>query len=1065
MLKADTSEVWPESVGNFFVDGLRQYWESPWATYGDKGRPTLGASSGSPDNSFPPLPVGPTSSRFDNIHDLLSPPTPILRNSKNSLDVPTFPAPHTSYPSLRSLTSLTPPAHSSSYHHHSSPSRWRSGHSDVQSTHPSPANNHVDAGSDTSLLSLVAGFIKKTVQRICRPSPSPDAETDIGSTTQADLDVEPFAFKPLQLASLVDPKSLKNLESLGGVEGLIRGLGTDRVRGLSPRLTQLWSHDPRIINAVTSDVVGMTSLTPNISSPASVTEGPQRSATLRSGSSAGDPASFKFSPCAYEATIQDRQRIYGHYILPQRPTKSLLLFMWLALQDKVIVLLSIAAVVSFTLGLFQDFGTSRPQGDHPMNWVQGVTIIAAILVVVAVGSLNDWQTERHFQALNEKKEGHFVKVIRNGGERQIDIHQVVVGDVVLLEPGEVAPCDGVFLSGHNIWYDESSATGESNAIKKLSYEECIILRDERRMEFDPDGPSGSSGSVGASQRKTDRSGLESLEHADCFIVGGSKVLEGVGSYVVISVGTKSFDGHIVAALRRDSEDTPLQLKLNDLAEVMTNIGSIAGGLLFAALLVRYFVQLGTNNPQRTSIEKGIAFVNILIISVTLVVVAVPEGLPLTVTHALAFATKRMSKESLLVRVLGSCETMTNASVVCTDKTGTPTQDEMTAVAVSVGIHTNFVRRIEENRACTGSEARSDLNAKDIGVDLANLVNDSVRKFLQFQTPTHFTTVVVMTVWVLASSSDKPILGVVQLLWINIIMGTFATLALMTDPASPVLLDRKTDPLFTVDMIKQILGQVAYQIIITVVLHFLGSRILGFRHTDDLTLQKHHDGIMQTLVFNVFVFAQVSNSFNCRRLDKELNVFEGVSKNRYFVAITIIEIAVQVLICFAGGAAFGVTRMGVREWCISVALGCVSLPLGALIRLTPNEPCERLFKKLRLLPEPELLPTTCLDAEPGFSFALDQVGNNSGTLAKLRASRMHGLSFVRESRIAFPEPDALYPLPRLPRTSGSLSGPTGFGRSGPSAALCGNGFEVHPDTSRSDPVYGLLGVIQQPATTR
>ncbi|KAH9052627.1 hypothetical protein EDB87DRAFT_423558 [Lactarius vividus] len=878
-------------------------------------RPALGASPAtSPASSFPPFPIGHTEPP---IHpcDILSISTPILRFSQIFQDVSGSPTSHTSdvsslhptpsptlsthspgsirratstvlfddnpeeHNGLSSLGLLPPPAQ---VHRRKgrtdvgsifpdcdiddSPSPGLvtvlSSQSDVSSTHLSSTNTHMNAGSDTSRPLSV-----RTVQPIRHWHPS-RGETDIGSDTtqEADLNLEPFAFKPLQLASLVDRKSLENLESLGGVEGLLRGLGTDRVRGLSTKLMQHGSRDPRTINAVTFDGVEMTSRNTSPAGP----EGLQSTAKLADGSGVGRPASPN-SAGAYEVTTQHRQRIYGHNILPQRPTKSLLLLMWLALHDKTLVLLSITAVVSLVLGLFQDFSTSRPDGDLPMDWVQGVAIVVAILVVVAVGSLNDWKTERQFQMLNEKKEDRRVKVIRDGEERQIHVHQVVVGDLVLLEPGEVIPCDGVFLSGHNVRCDESSAMGESDAIKKLSYEECIALRDKRRMEFDPDGPSGSGGSVSSSQRKTDPSGLELLGHTDCFIVSGSKVIEGVGSYVVISVGTKSFSGRVMMALRRDSENTPLQLKLNDLSKIMTNIGSIAGGLLFAALLVRYFVQLRTNNPQRTSIEKGIAFVNILIISVTLVVVAILEGLPLTMTHALGFATKRMSKEKLLVRVLGSCETMANTSVVCTDETGT---------------HTNFARGLEENRAYTGSEVRSDPNAKDIGVDLANLVNDSVRKFLQFQIPAHFTTVVVMTVWALASSSDNPILGAVQLLWMNIIMGTFATLALMTDPVSPVLLDRrkKTDPLFTVNMTKQILGQAVYQIVITLTLHFLGPRILRFHHTDDPTLQKHHDDIVQTLVFNAFVFAQIFNLFNCRRLDEKLNIFEGVSKNRYFMAI-------------------------------------------------------------------------------------------------------------------------------------------------------------------------------------
>ncbi|KAH9052624.1 hypothetical protein EDB87DRAFT_1835780 [Lactarius vividus] len=1064
-------------------------------------RPTLGVSSAlSPANSYPvypPIPVGRT-----NTHDTHSLPTQIARNS---LDVPTSPILRIYGPSLRPPPSLTLSALSSSSTHWAtstvlrddnpeeihglsslgvltplpqghrrkisvgrvsgigrnstdcddcSSSLVRSSISNVLSVPPSPTNTYVDVGSDTSRPSLAAGFLKRTVLK-----------------QDAGLNVEPFAFKPLELAYLVDPKNLDNLERLGGVDGLLRGLGTNRHHGLSTKPTQPASRNPEITNAAHQDCEETTPPKPDttISSPIGVPEGLQHAAGLGGGFDAGHLASLKVSARAYAATLQDRRCIYEHNILPQRPTKTLFLLMWLALQNKVLVLLLIGAVVSLALGLFQDFRTSRPRGELPVDWVEGVAVIAAIFVVVAVGSLNDWQKERQFQALNEKNEDHFVKVIRDGGERQIDTHQVVVGDVVLLEPGEVTPCDGVFLSGYNVSCDESSAAGESNVIKKLSYEECIALRDKRLMEFDPDGPSGDGESVSASRRKPNPSGLELLGYADCFIVSGSKVVEGVGSYVVTSVGTKSSNVRIVMAFQRNSENTPLQLKLNDLSEIISKIGSVAGGLLFAALLVRYFVQLGTNNPQRTSSEKGMAFVNILIIALTFMVVAVPEGLPLAAVHALAFATKRMSKEDLLVRVLGSCKTMANASVVCTDRTGTLAQNEMTVVGASVGVHTKLARSLEENRMWTGSEAQSDPNTKDSGIDLANLVNGSVRKFLQFHISTHFTIVIIMIVWALASSSDKPILGAVQLLWINIIMGTFATLALVTDPASPVILDRNSDKAgpFTVNMTKQILGQATYQIIITLALHFLGPRILVFQHTDDPTLQKHHNDIVQTLVFNAFVFAQIFNSFNCRQPDEKLNVFEGVSKNRYFMAIITIEVAIQVLICFVGGVAFGVTCMGVREWCISVSLGFVSLPLGVLIRLIPNEPCERVFKKLNLLPEREVLPTTRPDAEPGLSFAVDQVCDNLGTFAKLRGGGLRGSSFVRESRFAFPDPDGQRPLPAMipspdvshvatpewqSGTSGSLSDPVGFGRSGSSTALCEIGFEVDAGPPRDGPVW-------------
>jgi Ca2+-transporting ATPase len=152
---------------------------------------------------------------------------------------------------------------------------------------------------------------------------------------EAELNVEPFTFNPLQLVALVDPKSLENLEILGGVKGLLRGLGVIRLRGLSSKPTppsQSGSPDPGTINAVTPFGVEMSPPKPDITitSPAGIPEGLQSTASLGGGSSAGRPASLNLSASAYDATIDDRQCIYGENILPQRPSKSLLRLMWVS---------------------------------------------------------------------------------------------------------------------------------------------------------------------------------------------------------------------------------------------------------------------------------------------------------------------------------------------------------------------------------------------------------------------------------------------------------------------------------------------------------------------------------------------------------------------------------------------------------------------------------------------------------------------------------------------------------------------------------------------------------------
>ena len=144
-----------------------------------------------------------------------------------------------------------------------------------------------------------------------------------------------------------------------------------------------------------------------------------------------------------------------------------------------------------------------------------------------VGSLNDWEKERQFRVLNDNKEERGVKVVRQGVEHVIDVKDILVGDISLLEPGEILPCDGIFLSCHKVKCDESDAIGESDAIKKVSYEDCINLREQAKHDRDGHGFDAASA------------------HTDCFMISGSKVLEGYGKYVVITVGQKSFNGCIM----------------------------------------------------------------------------------------------------------------------------------------------------------------------------------------------------------------------------------------------------------------------------------------------------------------------------------------------------------------------------------------------------------------------------------------------------------------------------------------------------------------------------------------
>jgi len=197
------------------------------------------------------------------------------------------------------------------------------------------------------------------------------------------------------------------------------------------------------------------------------------------------------------------------------------------------IILGIAAVISLALGIYQSVGVEHepifpPEGGctdpngctvPSIEWVEGVAILIAVLIVVLVGSVNDWQKERQFKKLNEKKDDRQINCIRGGVRMSINTKDILVGDICVVETGEILPVDGVFLRGHNVKCDESGATGESDLIKKATYEECI----EERNSLPP----------GKALKK------------DCFLISGAKVTEGVGEYVVIAVGTKSFNGRLM----------------------------------------------------------------------------------------------------------------------------------------------------------------------------------------------------------------------------------------------------------------------------------------------------------------------------------------------------------------------------------------------------------------------------------------------------------------------------------------------------------------------------------------
>ncbi|KAJ4392281.1 plasma membrane calcium [Gnomoniopsis smithogilvyi] len=1021
--------------------------------------------------------------------------------------------------------------------------------------------------------------IVRSKEEALQPNPGDEAEFQVENN--------PFAFSPGQLNKLLNPKSLSAFKALGGLRGIERGLQTDINSGLS---------------------IDETSVRKRIAFDEAVNGTDNKNETP--ASSGGEP-------------FADRSRVYGKNTLPAKHATPLWRLMWNAYNDKVLILLTVAAVISLALGIYETVGVDHPPGSPPpVDWIEGVAICVAIIIVVAVGSVNDWQKEKAFVKLNAKKDDREIKVIRSGKAVVINVADVLVGDIVNLEPGDLIPVDGIFIQGHDVKCDESSATGESDALKKTPGDQVFNILEH-----------------GQSAKSSDM---------DPFIISGAKVLEGMGTFVCTSVGVHSSFGKIMMSVRTEVEATPLQKKLEGLAGAIAKLGATAAGLLFLVLLFRFVANLP--NDTRSSAIKASAFMDILIVAITIIVVAVPEGLPLAVTLALAFATTRMLKENNLVRVLRACETMGNATTVCSDKTGTLTTNKMTvvtgtfgssqfdkadsgnatntlpqwaselpkpardlivqsvamnstafegedegkfafigsktetallqlardhlgmqslpetrsneqvvqmfpfdsgkkcmgavikhgnghrlmvkgaseillgmcsakanikdlsitpmtgdekkaltstinsyarqslrtigliycdyeqwppqsatieddsvvfasllkdlvflgvvgiqdpvrpgvpesvkkaqhagvvirmvtgdnavtarAIATECGILTEggvvmegptFRRLSDEERdrilpklqvlarsspedkrilvtrlkhlgetvAVTGDGTNDApaLKAADVGFSMGisgtevakeasaiilmddnftsiimalkwgRAVNDAVQKFLQFQITVNITAVLLAFISAVSDAEMRSVLTAVQLLWVNLIMDTFAALALATDPPTEKILNRppqgKRAPLITTNMWKMIIGQAIYQLVITLVLYFAGSKIFP----------SYSDAELRTVIFNTFVWMQIFNEFNNRRLDNKFNIFEGLHRNQFFIVINCLMVGLQITIIFVGGQAFSIIPGGITgtQWALSIVLAVLCVPYAVLVRLFPDAWFARIAK--------------------------------------------------------------------------------------------------------------------------
>ena len=396
-----------------------------------------------------------------------------------------------------------------------------------------------------------------------------------------------------------------------------------------------------------------------------------------------------------QEVLQSREK-YGANLLtpPKRP--SLLKLYLEKFEDPVVRVLLIAAVFSLIISVIEN------------EYAETIGIIAAILLATGIGFYFEYDANKKFDLLNAVNEETLVKVIRNGRIQEIPRKDVVVGDIVVLETGEEIPADGELIEAISLQVNESNLTGEP-----------VINKTIIEADFD-----------------------EEATYASNLVMRGTTVVDGHGTMRVLHVGDATEIGKVARQSTEDNlEPTPLNIQLTKLANLIGKIGFTVAGLAFLIFFVKdvlLFFDFGSLNGWHEWLPVFERTLKYFMMAVTLIVVAVPEGLPMSVTLSLALNMRRMLSTNNLVRKMHACETMGAITVICTDKTGTLTQnlmqvheaklDATKADLIAEGISANSTAFLEE----TGENKKPSGVGNPTEIALLLWLNEQGKNYLELR---------------------------------------------------------------------------------------------------------------------------------------------------------------------------------------------------------------------------------------------------------------------------------------------------------------------------------------------
>lgn len=355
-----------------------------------------------------------------------------------------------------------------------------------------------------------------------------------------------------------------------------------------------------------------------------------------------------------DSQVEESRKTHGSNALSQLETETFWDKLKGNFKDPIIRILMLALVIEV---VFWYMGKTE--------WYEPIGIAIAVMIATLVGTYSEFSNEQSFQKLQEEASKIKCKVYRNGKLEQINIDDIVNGDYILVQVGDKIPVDGIILDGH-FEVDQSTLNGESKEAKKIKIDENYQYLDENSDFLD--------------QQKVFR---------------GTVVVEGEGVILAKTVGDKSFYGKLSQELQTEERDSPLKVKLTDLADKISKVGYIGGSLIFVSFMIKRVVfdsmakglTIASYFSDPTHVINDIVLA--IILATIIIVVAVPEGLPMMIAMVLSLNMKKLLSDNILVRKLVGIETAGSLNILFSDKTGTITKGELEVISFYDGKNQKF----------------------------------------------------------------------------------------------------------------------------------------------------------------------------------------------------------------------------------------------------------------------------------------------------------------------------------------------------------------------------------------